>query len=230
MRLPFTGTVNDGEFQIADVESDPPRVDYQNNFASMDDVNPDTGKVDPNRRKGSRDYHAYRLPEHFTSQLPLIYMLIALSRDAYPRQGLRPEPAAMQSMVTVAGAENIATEALYVFIGEVQHNWDLMRRRLDTAPRRGTSSTARPTSCNGPSITSRTTRRSSPALRRCRPRHREGDLRFMLRAIQEDALNVALVHLKVELNKQKTHRLADDDGILLSGIPILYGFNRLMDN
>ena len=137
----------------------------------------------------------------------------------------------MQSMVTVAGAENIATEALYVFIGEVQHNWDLMRRRLDTAPLLRDKQ-HRPANLVQWAVDhftddeAKLPRPSADADRAIA----KGIFRFTLRAIQEDALNVALVHLKVELNKQKTNRLADNDGILLSGIPILYGFNRLMDN
>jgi hypothetical protein len=225
----FTGTVSDGEFQIADVESDPPRVYYQNNFASMDYANPDTGKVDPNRKKGSRDYHAYRVLEHFTSQLPLIYMLIALSRDELTRDKVfDPNMAAMISMVTVAGAENIATEALHTFIGEVQHNWSLTSRQIATPLVKDKQN--RPSNIVQWAIAHFTDDERNLDLP-----SEDGDraiakgiFRFTLRAIQEDALNVALVFLRIALRQQNTDRLAD--GILLSTIATLYGFQRLMDN
>jgi hypothetical protein len=225
----YTGNDLDAEYQIADVESDVPRVYHRNNFMTQDQIDPDTGKK--KYPKGTRDCSAFKVLEHFTDQLPLIYMLIALSRDELTRDRVfDPNFAAMAAMVDIAGAENIFTESLYIFIGEVQHNWALNGRKIFTAATR--DKTHRPSSLVAWAIAHFSADEKALTLP-----SEEGDraiakgvFRFVLRSIQEDAFGTAVVLLKVKCRRMKTSMLTGDDPIQLSSVTTLYGFTRLVEN
>jgi hypothetical protein len=218
-----------GEFQVADVESEVPRVYHRGSTLTQDVINRDTGKVATPR--GGIDYGAYKVLSVFTDQIELLYMLIALARDPLTRDVVFDANfAVMSGMVDVAGAENLASEALYVFIAEVQHNWSLTGRSIFTATTR--DKLHRPSSIVAWAIA-----HFSDDEKALRLPSAEGDraiakgaFRFVLRCLQEDAWNGCVARLKTKCKALKTNMLTANDAALLSSVRFMYGLDRLVDN
>ena len=65
----------------------------------------------------------------FTAQVELVHMLVQIARDPETRDVVfRENDHYLSGAMRVKGADKILSEALYVFVAQVQHNWNLKGR------------------------------------------------------------------------------------------------------
>lgn len=210
----FEGTPLDGTYQIVDIQKISTTY-YRTNFASQDARDPN----DPNKIKyvaGTRDYADYKVLQKLVDQIELLYMLIMVARDPLTRQTVFDVNfTIVERMVGVGSAELIATEALYVFIGEVKHNWAITENMVEWARKKLTPAEAAPP-CPSEEY--------DRALAK-------GVFRYVLRRVQRDAWSAAVGRLKVMVKKAGKKMLAEGldfhNDVMAK---VVYSFDRLVDN
>jgi hypothetical protein len=207
-------------YQVVDIQSKIPRILYRGDFATNDVLEP-TNPTKVRYPKGTQDYLAYKVLQTFVAQIELVYLLIMIARDPLTRETVfNANFNKVCGMVIVGGSETIATEALYVFIGEVQHNWFLRRKNgqtmnvVDWAVAHFDSTEAA---------------LSAPSEERDRA-IAKGVFRYTLRTIQRAAWARAVEQLKQAAKKEgtKTPNAKVDFSDFMRRV--VYGFNRLVDN
>ena len=111
-----------GIYQIADLTADPPRVVFGDNFHHR--------TVKGKWKAGEHMGKGFVAMRAFTAQVELVHMLVQIARDPETRDVVfRENDHYLSGAMRVKGADKILSEALYVFVAQVQHNWNL--KRLD---------------------------------------------------------------------------------------------------
>jgi hypothetical protein len=199
----YQGTPTHGAYQIVDLTSDPPRVVFRDNYAHKD-----RGTI----KKGRLDYGAYKVLQVLVDQLELIYLLIALARDELTRETVfRANYDLVEQMVTLGDHAEIESEALFVFISEVKHNWNLHGDIAKEAIKRFDATEA--------------TLPKSPERDKAIAK---GVFRYTMSAIQRAAWGRAVAELRVNVKQGKSP--SDREVSLANVMHYGYGFDRLLDN
>lgn len=111
-----------GIYQIADLTADPPRVVFGDNFHHR--------TVKGKWKAGEHMGKGFVAMRAFTAQVELVHMLVQIARDPETRDVVfRENDHYLSGAMRVKGADKILSEALYVFVAQVQYNWNL--KRLD---------------------------------------------------------------------------------------------------
>jgi hypothetical protein len=108
-----------GGYQIVDLQSDPPCVVYWDAFHHKDD---------PQKKVKKGEWHgrSFLALKLLVEQIEMLFLLIQLARDRLTREEIfRPNHDMIRRFGEVGYAEQIQTEALYVFAAQVKHNWGL---------------------------------------------------------------------------------------------------------
>jgi hypothetical protein len=213
----YQGTPTDGIYQVVSLKK-VPLVYYRTNYASEDARDPNN----PNKikyPKGTRDMADYKVLQTFVDQIELVYLLILLARDPLTRKTIfDANLGVLLGMARLGSPEKIATEALYVFIAEVKHNWfnaspgDM----VDWARRRFTPAEA--------------------ALPWPSEEHdwavAKGVFRFILRHVQQGAWNAAVAQLKAKVRKEGKKMFPYAEALDFQTVVnrVVYSFDRLVDN
>jgi hypothetical protein len=171
------------------------------------------------RKKGDRDWKAWKELRIFTGQIELIYMLIALARDPLTRQKVFDVNYGIVSrMVDVMGAEYLATEALYVFIAEVQHNWAINDHMVNWTLKHRSSEEMATTSS---AVAKKSPERDQAVAK--------GVFRYVLGFLQEQAYDRAYAQLQRNEKKAAGGAIAPVNFATMFD-EIAYGVNRLFEN
>ncbi len=214
----YEGTPLDGAYQVVDLRGHIPVVVFRDNFSHCEQRHPDNASRIL-LRKNQRDYAAYKVLRVFVEQIELLWMLIALSRDDLTRKTVfDANYEALESLIDVGGAEEIASEALYVFIAEVVHNWGIGKA--------------------GATGVIKWAKDHFDATEKQLPKGEERDrafakaaFRYIMRHIQKDGWEAAVVELKVRVKKYPKDRPQERMVYLKRQmLQVVYGFRRLMDN
>jgi hypothetical protein len=211
----YQGTPTDPAYQIVDIKR-LSSVYYRGNYATQDVLDP----RDPARvkyPKGTPDYTAFKVLQKFVDQIELVYLLIMLARDPLTRDTVfKADLAAIEEMVGVGSPEKIATEALYVFIAEVKHNWDIRENMVEWARSKFTPAEATlawPSEEHDQAVA-------------------KGVFRYVLRNVQRGAWKAAVGELKVRAKTAVKKKVPPDpvDFYLGVMVNVVYSFDRLVDN
>ncbi len=213
----YEGTPLDGAYQVVDLRGHIPVVVFRDNFSHCEQRHPDNASRIL-LRKNQRDYAAYKVLRVFVEQIELLWMLIALSRDELTRKTVfDANYEALESLIDVGGAEEIASEALYVFVAEVVHNWGIGKAGATGVIKWAID--------------------HFDATEKQLPKGEERDralakaaFRYIMRHIQRDAWSAAVAELKVRV---KEHPKGSEKRVVYlkaTMLKVVYGFQRLMDN
>ena len=209
----YQGTPLDGVYQIVDVQK-MSSVYYRTNYASEDARDPN----DPNKikyPKGTRDLADYKVLQKLVDQVELLYMLIMIARDPLTRGTVfDANLLAVEAMVALGSADKIATEALFVFIGEVRHNWAIGENMVEWARKRFTPAEAAlpwPSEEHDRAVA-------------------KGVFRYVMRHVQRGAWDAAVAQLRVKAKKEGTKTPAGGIDFQKVMNNAVYSFDRLMES
>ena len=106
-----------GGYQIVDLGKK--EITFRDNFWHK---NSDPGKSP--HKKGEFEGNAYKALHVISDQKEMIMLLVQLAKDPLTAPTIfAPNYKMIQSFVALTSTDEIASEALYVFAGEVRHNW-----------------------------------------------------------------------------------------------------------
>jgi hypothetical protein len=210
----YQGAPNEGAYQVVDIAKIS-SVYFRGDRASRDAMDPN----DPSKikyTKGTRDYAAYKVLQKLVDQMEMVSLLITVARAPLTRETVfKANLVVVEGMVDAGSPEQIATEALYVFIGEVEHNWNTHDNLVNWAVAHFDWMEALL-----PKVPSEERDRAIA----------KGVFRYVLREVQRGAWNRAVAGLKVAAKKQKTKTPTPviDFGLVMT--KVVYSFDRLVDN
>jgi hypothetical protein len=219
-------------YQVVDVEAG--QVLFRNNQYTEDYVDPSTGKR--KWKKGDPNFTAYKVLDVFSKQIELMYMLIALARDERTRDTVWSiNFNLMAGMCTVVDGAKIASEALYVFVAEAQHEFVIQHRNwcttLSADKKHRVAYSAIQWAFDHFTAEERSQfRDGQPSLERD-VAIAKGIFRYTCKCIEEDHFGLARARLNAALKKQKI----DAPALLTEGIDMAtsitrYGLHELMKN
>ncbi len=211
----YQGAPNEGAYQVVDIAKIS-SVYFRGDRASSDAMDPQNpSKV--KYTKGTRDHAAHKVLQKLVDQLELVYLLIMIARSPLTRATVfNANFAVIEGMVDVGSAEKIFTEALYVLIGEVKHNWNIRDNMVDWA-------IAHFDATEAPLANADPSEERDRAIAK-------GVFRYVLRGIQRGAWDRAVAGLKVAAKKQKTKAPTPVIDFQLVMQKVTYSFDRLVDN
>jgi hypothetical protein len=212
----YEGTPKEGAYQIVDLTQDPPVVSFRDNFAHQERTYQKKDGRRATTKKGARDYGAYKALQLVADQVELLWLLIAVARDELTRETVfRVNYQLVEEMVRFGDHAFVECEALFVFISEVKHNWDIRDNMVAWAMKHLDDTE------QGLPV-------PSPALDKAIAK---GVFRFVLRHVQRMAWRMAVKELEVNVAKAKRDKTDVNPVPLLKTLTdVTYGFDRLVKN
>jgi len=212
----YEGTPKDGAYQVVDLTRDPPVVSFRDNFSHKDRTFQKKDGSFATIKKSARDHAAYKTLQLVVDQMELMYLLVMVARDELTRETVfRVNYEIVEEMVRLGDHAYIGSEALFVFISEVKHNWDIRDNMVKWA------------------LDHRTTEEgllTVPSEEHDRA-IAKGVFRFVLRNVQRTAWRMAVRELEAHIAKAKKEKtLVDPVGLIGIVGQVTYGFDRLMEN
>ena len=212
----YEGTPKEGAYQVVDLTRDPSVVSFRDNFSHKDRTFQKKDGTFTTIKKSGRDYGAYKALQLVVDQMELLYLLVMVARDELTRETVfRVNYEIVEEMVRLGDHAYIGSEALFVFISEVKHNWDIRDNMVKWA--RDHRSTVE-------ALLMVPSEEHDRAIAK-------GVFRFVLRGIQRTAWKMAVRELEANIAKAKKEKtVADEVSLLVVADAVTYGFDRLALN
>ncbi len=212
----YEGTPKDGAYQVVDLTRDPPVVSFRDNFSHKDRTFQKKDGSFATIKKSARDHAAYKTLQLVVDQMELMYLLVMVARDELTRETVfRVNYEIVEEMVRLSDHAYIGSEALFVFISEVKHNWDIRDNMVAWAIAHFDATEV--------GLTPRTEEHDRAIAK--------GVFRFVLRNVQRTAWRMAVKELEAKIAKAKKDKTVTDPVQLLVVVDaVTYGFDRLVDN